>query len=93
MISLPIQVDYRFSSVAGGQSLRHTRQEPHTKTLTDLPENDHELALEKVADYLEEQIIELSCLREAGVGDDETLAARADIEHRFLECLQILRHD
>lgn len=79
--------------VARGRSLRHHQQEPHTRTLTELPDHNHELALEKVADYLEDQIIELAALRELGHCSDETLSARADIEHRFLECLQILRHD
>lgn len=91
---LTAQVEYRFASVARSHTRGQTQQDQHSSVL--VPEDpipDLNLSQELICEALEKEIMQLSWLRELGEGSDDRLAELANFEHKFLECLTILRHD
>lgn len=88
------QVEYRFSSIAQSHTPGHTRQDQHsTVSVPKDPIPDLCLSQELICEALEKEIMQLSWLRELGETSDDQLAEQANFEHKFLECLTILRHD
>ena len=46
-----------------------------------------------ICELLEKEIMQISWLKELGDASDDQLAEQANLEHQFLACLTILRHD
>lgn len=88
------QVEYRFSSIAQSHTPGHDQPDQHsTVRLPEDPIPDLDLSQELICELLADEVRKLAWLRELGGLSDERLADLMEFEHKFLECLSILRHD
>jgi len=91
---LVAQVEYRFSSVAGSHTQPHNQSDQHSRpSVPQDPIPDLLLSKEMICELLEKELMQISWLNELGDASDDQLAEQANLEHQFLSCLTILRHD